>query len=586
MSDRVRSRWVLAALLLFSAGIFLTGITWGFPSRAVDPYLFGTHAVWTGQEIAQLAGDRSPDGRVGADVDVNPLAQRTAPVLLNETDQQRAEIVRRYRLYTAQPDEMITMMALASMSPARRDFDPKLYQYGGMWIYPVGALIKVFANPRADQTYYLDYPEAFARFYLVARLYVVAFALLGTWAVFWIARRLSGGNVIVASAATLCYALMPVVVNMAHEAKPHLPGAVRVLLAVIAGTKYVESGRKRWWVLAGALCGAAAGMVLSAVLGVLIVPAMVLFRKESWVQRLVIAAAALVIAADVYAMSNPYVLKHLLGDRTVLLSNLKNSRAMYQAPASARGMLNAVRLIIEGASPLVAFAGAVTAILVIRRRSAAGWMLGIVGALVLVQFFLLATDKPGEYGRFALLPNIGLCIAAALGIGTIARRPVFRIPLLAVLVISTAFFGAGYVWHFIRDSQPMSSRLIAAKRLAEKASEGASHLEITAEPAPYSMPPVDLFSWQITLLPRGQQVTADADVALQMVDTIPRHVSNTIDIDGVHFAHGYWFRPRLEIRTDQTVWYSFGTPISWASKPIEVFIRQDLSSRSSNGRRP
>jgi hypothetical protein len=579
MAERARTRIVLVVLLLFSAAVFLTGITWGLPSRAVDPYLFGSHPVWSGQQIAQLAGDRAANARVGADVDINPLSQRATSIVLNENDRQRAEIVRRYRLYSAQPDEMITMMALASMSPARRDFDPKLYQYGGMWIYPVGALIKVFANPRADQVYYLDHPEEFARFYIIARLYVVAFALLGTWAVFWIARRIIG-DLVVSSAATLCYSLMPVVVNMAHEAKPHLPGVVLVLLAIIAATKYIDTGHKRWWVLAGALCGAAAGMVLSGVLGLLILPAMALFRKESWGQRLVVVLASLVIAADVYIASNPYVLRHLLGDRTVLLSNLQNSRAMYQAPATARGMLNAARLIAEGAGPLVGFAGALTALVLIRRRNPTVWMLAGVCVLVLIQFFMLATDKPGEYGRFALLPDVALGIAAVIGVARIAKRPILRVPLLAILVISTVFFGAAYVWHFIRDAQPMSSRLIAAKRLAEQASAGARKLEITAEPAPYSMPPVDLFTWQITLLPGGQAVTSDADAAIQMVDTIPRHVSNTIDIDGVRFSHGYWFRPRLEIRTGDTVWYAFGTPISWASKPIEVFIRQDLASRS------
>src|SRR6476660_8366449 len=110
MSQRSRTRLVLAALLLFSAAIFLVGIAWGLPSRAVDPYLFGSHEVWSGQTIAQLAGTRSADAGLGADVDINPISHRNSPIVLNETDRQRAEIMRRYRLYSAQPDEMITMM--------------------------------------------------------------------------------------------------------------------------------------------------------------------------------------------------------------------------------------------------------------------------------------------------------------------------------------------------------------------------------------------------------------------------------------------------------------------------------------------
>ena len=63
--------------------------------------------------------------------------------MLNETDSQRAEIVRRYRLYSYQPDEMITFNALRQMKPGAGQLDPKLYQYGGLWVYPVGAMLKV-----------------------------------------------------------------------------------------------------------------------------------------------------------------------------------------------------------------------------------------------------------------------------------------------------------------------------------------------------------------------------------------------------------------------------------------------------------
>ena len=63
------------------------------------------------------------------------------PVVLNEDDAQIAEVYARYLLYSNQPDEMITFRALAEMDPARGNLDPKLYQYGGRFIYPLGALL-------------------------------------------------------------------------------------------------------------------------------------------------------------------------------------------------------------------------------------------------------------------------------------------------------------------------------------------------------------------------------------------------------------------------------------------------------------
>src|SRR4051812_34226060 len=166
MPDPRRVRLLLAILMLFAAGVFLIGINWGLPSRRVDPFLFGQHPVWTGEQIVALAPERS-DAR-GADVDANPIVTRDRPIVLNDTDAKRAEIVRRYRLFTYQPDEMITMMSLSKI----RQFngDPRLYQYGGLWIYPVGALVRgamllgLIERPPIDTpplVFYLDHPEAF-----------------------------------------------------------------------------------------------------------------------------------------------------------------------------------------------------------------------------------------------------------------------------------------------------------------------------------------------------------------------------------------------------------------------------------------
>ena len=183
-----RERSALVILLLLSVAVFGGGITWGLPSRAADPFLFGRRRPWTGAEILALTGPREPSGDKGADVDRDPLKDRSHKLLINQTDRDRAEIVRRYRLFSYQPDEMVTLMALAQMRPGAGDLDPRLYQYGGLWVYAVGGLLKASSmlhviHLTADLAYYLDHPEAFARFYVVARLYVVAWGMVGAWAV-------------------------------------------------------------------------------------------------------------------------------------------------------------------------------------------------------------------------------------------------------------------------------------------------------------------------------------------------------------------------------------------------------------------
>src|SRR4051794_3574592 len=111
MSIRMRILLALTGLLALALLVFTTGITWGLPSRKVDPYLFGSYPIWSGAEIEQLTtastGAKWDDPSRGADVDANPLPASTEPVWINATDANRAEIIRRYRLFTYQPDEMI-----------------------------------------------------------------------------------------------------------------------------------------------------------------------------------------------------------------------------------------------------------------------------------------------------------------------------------------------------------------------------------------------------------------------------------------------------------------------------------------------
>lgn len=542
--------WLLPGLLIvMGAIVFCTGITWGLPSRRVDKFLFGERPVWSGEQIQQLAGGWTDDPRRGADVDVDPLAKGSEPILLNQTDAQRAEIVRRYRLYTYQPDEMITMRALAGMRPGEGRLDPRLYQYGGLWIYPVGAMLKLgsvakLVTLKPDVAWYLDHPEEFGRLYVVARLYTVMWGLVGIGAVFWITRRLTGGRLLPAAFAALCFIWMPVVINMAHEAKPHLPGAVLQLLAVAAAIRYAETGRSKWWLATGILCGAAFGMVLSAWPVFVVLPLMTVLRRGAWLYRAVLALGGVLVGVAVYLLTNPYIVINLFVNRDVLRSNFGNSLAMYEIGRWPEGVLNAARLVAEGASVAVASVGFLAAISVAvshasnkwrarkdvaepsARRSLsptgkAGLLVAAPALLILLQFVALAAGKPGEYGRFAVFPDVALGIAAVVAISRLLEPRALQVGALVILLLLTAIPGHYYLAGFRADSGPDSSRVRWARYLENLSRAGMESLAMYAEPAPYSLPPVDLFSWRLLLLPDGyvyEPGNPPADVLVRAID--------------------------------------------------------------------
>lgn len=617
----------------------LFGITWGLPSRNIDRVLFGTEAPWPGEKISRLAKAESKFApNRGADVDVDPLNAKTnGPIDLTATEEDVARILLRYRLYTYQPDEMITMMALAGMKPHELQLDPRLYQYGGLFIYPVGALIKLcgilgLIDVRGDLVFYLDHPDEFAKFYLVARGYSAAWGLVGVFIVFLIARRFAGPWAGVLAA--LIFAMLPVVVCMSHEGKPHLPGAVLMHMAVWLSMRYLQpraqtapsksvaedkslapaepSPTNRDFVLMCITCGAAVGMVLSSWPICVLIPLTAFLQRtrsfETDGQRTfpgneppttssfgrafvetIIGAGIVVIT---YLLSNPYVAINALFNRDVLYSNLGNSLAMYEISRVSEGLRNVIKLTAEGSTWPVLVLGVVVAIVVVGRiivrlirkqpRDLQLFAPLLVASVIFfLQFVLIGAGKPGEYGRFGIFPNTALVIASAsAAVRLLETRGrwlgLMTIPILVLLPMAS---GGLYAWNFHLDADHRGSRAQIGANLAGRATlaEEKFTLGLIAEPAPYCCPPLPFASMRVLLFP-SRHIAGEywengghIDTVLQVHDRYLGTFRDVIFTTSAIFITDVGQRTlrwRPEIPEEAS---RTSTPISWANKPIMVF---------------
>jgi hypothetical protein len=403
--------------------------------------------------------------------------------------------------------------------------------------------------------------------------------LIGVGVVFAIARRL-GASFGAAVVVALCYIFMPIVVNLTHEAKPHLPGAVLILMACLAADRSVERNSGRWGVAAGAACGAAMGMVLWGVWCFAILPVMALGRTRSWGARLRIVAQAAAAGVLVYCVSNPYVPINLLRDPGVVRSNLGNTAEMFHAAGWAAQLPRAAGLVAEAASVPIACVGAAAALLGLFQAGGRacespdssavnveknpgthklafglGWLIAAPATLMLVQFFAMSAGKSAEVARFAVLPCIALLLAAGAG-ATRWCRPALRRATLRILLLGSGAGGVVYLGGFLRDAGPRTTRRAAADHIWELQQEGARTVAVWAEPAPYGVPPVDLFHTRLLLLPPEYALDAQhapADVVARAVDIEPRHSGDN--------AYAWWSPPR---------WSPFPSRISWADKAFEV----------------
>ncbi len=558
------ARNFLFLIIACLGAVVAAGLDWGLPTRDSDRFLFASRRTWSGEELATYGQDRG-DATRGADVDRDPLHREGRPIVINPDDASRAEIIRRYRLYSNQPDEMITFMSLQQMKPGEGDFDPRLYQYGGLWIYPVGALLKAasilgWIDLRPDVAFYYDHPEQFGRFYVVARAYTLGWylALLATCAM--IARKFADEDIVAAGAAAIV-GVCPAVFALAHEAKPHLPGATLMAIGCLLAMRYVEHGRRRDAIVAGIACGLAAGMVLSAAVIGVVLPVMALLRRDRWGTRLVavlLGAASYVLA---YAATNPYVPINLIRDASAVASNFSNTSVMYRGGPVADSLGSGAKRLLEAASiPAIAiFVASIVAVLSRRRRlGAMGVLLVVPASIALLQFFALAAGKPGEYGRFALFPVVAIAIGCAWIIGLIPHRGLR----LSTMIVAPALIGVlatlPYVTAFNLDARRQGTRELAAVEIDTLAAPGRT-LSVRAEPAPYAVPPIDWWQWRAVLDPTGETTgdPATADVAVRAVDSLA---------DLPPPPAGY---RRLYIDAGQRP-----SPITWANKPFEILVRE------------
>jgi hypothetical protein len=322
-------------------------------------------------------------------------------------------------------------------------------------------------------------------------------------------------------------------------------------------------------------------MILSALVGVVVLPVMVALRRGLTLpRRAIILVASLLIAVDVYLATNPYVLKHLVQwsrPDNPLRSNLANSRAMYAATDLPQAAADALRLLGYATTPVVIVLGTVgLAVLLLQRRSDAGGhdhrkpyllLLAAPAGVVLVQFGLLAAGKPGEYARFALFPSAVLLIGMSVWVGTAVRRERLSVAILAGLVgFFVAPAGVSYVWHFVVDASDRPTRMKVAERLRD-APTPTGMIVLAADPAPYNLPPVDLFRTRLVL--RRPAEPKPGAIALLPVDAPPRDLHRSTH-DG-RLAATVHMRPRL-----------LTTPISWAGK---TFVTWSLHSGNTSATR-
>jgi len=573
-------RWLLVCVMLLGALIFSTGMDWGLPTRAYDKYLFGGQEPWDAETISSSSGaeDRSPTTQASnIDVDAVGPAEELPWAGLTDTEADRAEILLRYRLYSHQPDEMTVFQALSSMDPSARDFDPKMYQYGGLFLYPIAGLLWLGAKLNlltlsTQVGHFIDRPQDIGIYYLVARGYVALFGLLGILAAYKLGGALR--NRTAGLVAALLFVLMPITVSMSHEAKPHLPGAVLAMWAAYVGIRYLQKPGGGRFAGLSALCGLAVGMVPAAGYILLLIPVAAWSAPRSAGRVVGRLAGGALLAVLVYLACNPYVAINTVQNAELLRSNFLNTSGMYAIGDPLNGARNALRLTLEGAGPLLAVAALLPLLsLGHRRTSPRLLMLGVPALAVLMVMVAVGANQPGEFGRFGVYLCMVLMLAVAAEIGRVMRRSAWA-GALAVLVFvgGTGFYGLRYLQQYRLDAADGGTRAAAAAWLAATMAETPdAAVGVMAKPAPYAVPPLDFATLQVSYASPSRG--ALGRMTLAGLPDGPEWLVCHADAPPAEGVRDGDYTLKKVFRAPPDWAGSHNTIISWANKPICIWQR-------------
>ncbi len=396
-------------------------------------------------------------------------------------------------LQSEHPDEKKSFIILAHMRPWKLEFKPLYVQYGGAFIYPLGAFLKAVSWLGAcrlvpEVEYYLLRPEEMGLLYLCGRLFVLLFQIGCLWVIYSMGRRLASPAAGVLAA--LLFALCPNIVDNSHVVKPHPFAAFWTLSACW----FLVSFRRRrgYW-----LCGACAGMAVGANFSLVFLLALPLLllagRKASgeaepgeWRP----AAAGCLAAAAVALLFNPYLVfafEDFIWETRGVDMRGRPEHLLAFLPAFWIGM-GPFLAIVAAAGVLGSLASGVGG-----RRLLAATVLGCaVPIFVRFGFF----TAPGFLRLYYPL----VAVAVLLGVDLLWRlKPRWRALAAALLLADTGLRGVAALENMRLDSGPSSTRARAAAWIEAHVPAG-SRVGLSRYPEPAHTPPLrfDRYHWVIT----------------------------------------------------------------------------------------
>lgn len=394
----------------------------------------------------------------------------------------------RFKLYTIDADEVYSIMALARMRPAQLQFDPHYYQYGGAFLYPLGAYYFALAKLGVVSIGPLDTmladPERIDRIWVAGRAFILAVTAAAGLLLFFTLSYVAPSAIALAGLAIFYFC--PATIMFSQVLKPHWYALLFANAALLIGARaYVKGALSlRSQVALGAVIGLAVGSAITFGLFAILVWSGLLYlviRRRTSILALVLVPA---VAAVALLATNPYYLLNwpaMRAERTVI--------ATWFAPAfdpetAAQFFLTSI-MPGFGIVTTLAFAFALGCQFVRPARPG----VRLLGLGILAPMMIMSIMLAGYYywhANFRYLPYTLPLILLFLALANWPRRRL-ALTLTAAATIAQAIpLKLSYV---DENSAAHSTRLNSAAWIDANVPPSDTVCIWTGTPAPFSLPP-------------------------------------------------------------------------------------------------
>ncbi|MFA5778944.1 MAG: glycosyltransferase family 39 protein [Elusimicrobiota bacterium] len=507
--------WIVL-LFLISTSIFfnLQGTNWGVPSKErtelVFPEQFRNESFYllmkqTRDDIYKLSGG-SPVGRLkDSSSSLSPIlqsmgVQEKENLFFDGNKKMLTNFIRPYLLRSNHTDEQMTISSLGGMHPKSFDFNPRIFPYGGVYIYGMGAVLGIshilgVVKINRDLNFYFKQPEEMGKIFTVGRFVNIIFSVLTALLIFLITKKCCSVNAALLS--VLFYIVCPAIVFQTHIMKPYIIATFFAIGCLYYSVMMITTPTVKNYILAGILAGLTAGTT-PVYAFIIIAPLTAHFIMSKKITKNLFFT--FLAGVFIFFITNPY---WLINYKDVL-SEMKTSANFYnlkEGAAISDFFLKQLPLTLPAGLLFISLIGLIYAIY---RKKKCDIIFILTCTIPLLIFgWLTQTQQLSMHNSRFLLPWVSILLIPGAGfISGFLDKKYKNLPVIfftGFAVIQATLISAICLKNFTIDGSAYSTRLSAGKWIIANIPSN-SIIGTNYMPEPSHLPPFDFSKYRIEVI--------------------------------------------------------------------------------------